>query len=96
MAEFRVTDRADEDLIKIYMEGCELFGPLQAAKYQFELDDCFSLLAENPHMGRRADRIAPGVRRHEHGSHVILYREEKGGVLILAVAHGRSVRDLKL
>jgi len=47
-------------------------------------------------MGRSAAGIAPGVRRHEHGSHVILYREVDGGVLILALVHGRSVRGLEL
>lgn len=36
------------------------------------------------------------MRRHEHGSHVILYREEKDGVLIVAVLHSRSIRGLKL
>jgi toxin ParE1/3/4 len=96
VGEFRVSDNADEDLIRIYMEGHQQFGPLQAVKYQLELDHCFSLLADQPRMGRSAERIAPGVRRHEHGSHVILYREQEDGVLILAVVHGRSVRGLKV
>jgi len=47
-------------------------------------------------MGRSAGNIAPGVRRHEHGSHVILYRQVDGGILILAVVYGRSVRGLEL
>lgn len=45
-------------------------------------------------MGRKAEAIAPGVRRHEHGSHVILYEEQSDGIDILAVIHGRSVRGL--
>ena len=57
---------------------------------------CFELLAENPLMGRQSATIRPGLRRHEHGSHVILYKQEDDGVLIVAVVHGRSVHGLKL
>ena len=69
---------------------------MQAEQIRLDLDHCFQLLADNPHMGRRAERIGHSVRRHEHGSHVILYRETGEGVLILAVVHGRSVRGLEL
>ena len=40
--------------------------------------------------------IRPGVRRHEHASHVILYESVGTGVLILALVHRRSVRRLTL
>ncbi|MCE7030379.1 type II toxin-antitoxin system RelE/ParE family toxin [Jiella avicenniae] len=58
--------------------------------------EVFALLARNPRLGRPAEAIAPGVRRHEYRSHVILYEEMPDGVLILAVVHGRSVRRLSL
>lgn len=69
---------------------------MQAARYRDSLEDCFALLAANPRMGRPAHRIAPGVRRHEHGSHVIFYRRDADGVLILAVVHARSLHGLEL
>ncbi len=47
-------------------------------------------------MGRKADAIRPGVHRHEHASHVILSEVVTGGVLILAIIHGRSMRRLAL
>jgi toxin ParE1/3/4 len=47
-------------------------------------------------LGRHSPTIRPGLRRHEHGSHVILYKEDDDGVLIVAVVHGRNVRSLKL
>ena len=68
----------------------------QAERYMESMDDCFSMLGRHPKMGRLAKPIGLNVRRHEHGSHVILYVEEPGGVLILAVIHGRSVHGLKL
>jgi toxin ParE1/3/4 len=47
-------------------------------------------------MGRLSDTIRPGLRRHEHGSHVVVYKEHPDQVLIVAVIHGRSVEGLKL
>ncbi|WP_052957989.1 type II toxin-antitoxin system RelE/ParE family toxin [Aquamicrobium sp. LC103] len=66
-------------MIDIYVYGLERFGPIQAVEYQKELEDCFAMLTRHPRIGRLSSTIAPGLRRHEHGSHVILYQEEIGG-----------------
>ena len=88
--------RADLDLLQIYLYGVEEFGHRQAERYKHEMDTCFEALADFPRMGRLASNTGPGIRRHEHGSHVIFYREEEDHILILAVVHGRSVSDLDL
>ena len=95
MTEYRVSDRADQDLIDIYVYGVGQFGRPQAIAYQQELEDCFAMLADHPRIGRTSDTIRPGLRRHEHGSHVIVYREEADHVLIVAVVHGRSIDRLR-
>ena len=56
----------------------------------------FTLLAEHPRLGRLASSIRTGVRRHEHGSQVIVYGETLDGILILAVVHASSVKRLEL
>jgi toxin ParE1/3/4 len=96
MSDFRLTKRAVSELFDIFLFGYEQFGSKQAEAYAAELEHVFQLLAENPRMGRKAETISAGVRRHEHGSHVILYEEAPGGVLILAVVHASSVRRLVL
>ena len=83
-------------MIDIYLFGVEWFGPKQALGYQAELENCFAILPAQPRMGRPADMIAPGLWQHEHGSYVILYREETGGILVVAVVHGRSLHGLEL
>jgi len=40
--------------------------------------------------------LGDGVRRHEHGSHVVLYKEDRDHILILAVVHGSSMHGLEL
>ncbi len=96
MTRFRIAERADQDLVKIYEFGRIAFGPQQAVKYLLELDHVFGLLADNPRIGRLARNIGPDVRRHEHKSHIILYVEEGEGILIAAVVYKGSVRGLHL
>jgi toxin ParE1/3/4 len=92
----RLSQRADRDLRDIYLYGVENFGLAQAERYRLELDGCFGMLSEFPRMGRLSDTIRAGLRRHEHGSHVVIYKEQPDHVLIVAVVHGRSVKGLKL
>lgn len=96
MSEFRLTLRAEADLLDIFLFGLETFGLAQAERYKLGLERCFALLADNPKLGRAADAVAPGLRRHEYESHVILYEQAPDGVLIVALVHGRSVRRLKI
>ena len=96
MSDYGLTKRAEADLFHIFLYGYEQFGSKQAEAYAAELEHVFQLLADNPRMGREAETIARGVRRHEHGSHIILYEEASGGVLILAIVHSRSVKRLAL
>jgi toxin ParE1/3/4 len=93
---YRLTEGAEAEILEIFLYGIDQFGVGQARLYKDEMAHCFQLLADTPRMGRPANIIAEGVRRHEHKSHVILYEIESSGVLILAVVHGRSVRRLKL
>ncbi|WJH40846.1 type II toxin-antitoxin system RelE/ParE family toxin [Aliirhizobium terrae] len=93
---YRLTARAEADVVKIIRYGIETFGVPQARRYNDELTRCFELLAENPHMGRPALEFGDGVRRHGHARHVVLYEIFEEGVLVLPVIHMRSlIRFLK-
>lgn len=96
MNSYRLTKRAETELLDIFLYGIEQFGLAQARLYSDDMARCFQLLADTPLMGRPALAIADGVRRHEHKSHVILYEIDGSDIVILAVIHGRSVRRLKL
>jgi toxin ParE1/3/4 len=96
MGDYRVSDKADEDLLNIYLYGVAQFGRPKAVEYQLSFERCFELIADNPRMGRLSATIRAGLRRHEHGSHVVLYKEHPDHVLIVTVVHVRSVKGLKL
>jgi len=92
MTEYRLTKAAEDDLLNAFIYGFEMFGPAQAEEYRQSMVRCFELLADTPHLGRKADDFATGARRHEHGRHVIFYDEQPYGVLIIAIIHERSIR----
>ena len=94
MTGYRLTRQADRNLGEIYLYAAEQFGICQADKYADELEHVFDLLAAHPLMGRPADKIRAGLRRHEHAGHVIFYRPTGEGVLIVTLIHRRMRPDL--
>ncbi|MDP3408556.1 type II toxin-antitoxin system RelE/ParE family toxin [Bosea sp. (in: a-proteobacteria)] len=96
MSSYDLTERAEADLFDLTLYGMKLFGARQAEAYAADLERIFQLIADTPRMGRKADGIRPGVRRHEHGSHIILYQEAPSGITVLAIVHKSSVKRLAL
>jgi toxin ParE1/3/4 len=85
----RLTRLADQHLSDIYLYTAEMFGRAQADSYLQGFTTTFDLLANNPRMGRAADHVRPGLRRHEHAEHVIFYREMGEELVIIGVIHSR-------
>ena len=91
-----MTAKAVVDISNLYGYGIDRFGRVQALRFVNDLRKTFTLLAEHPRLGRLATSIRAGVRRHEHGSHIIVYEETVDGILILAVVHASNIRRLEL
>ena len=89
MVDYRLASRAEADLAGIADYTIETFGIEQARRYRDEFETCFRNLVTNPRSGRSAERLAPGLRRLEHRSHVVFYVEDGTGVLIVRVLHAR-------
>ncbi len=92
MGDYRLTRDADADLVQMFLYGFESFGVRKAEEYRDGMVRCLALLAENPRLGRPAEEVGPGTRRHEHAQHVIFYNELPDGLLITAIVHERSMR----
>jgi len=93
MAEFRLSRRAEADLLSIGEYTIREWGISQAARYLNELETCCQMLASNPTLGRPCDYVRPGLRRHEHGRHVLFYRQEKNGILASRILHQRMLTE---
>lgn len=88
---YRLTRRAAADVIAIHCHGAARFGTAQADAYHDRLERAFALLAIHPYLARERTELVPPVRVHPVGAHVIVYRvEADGAVLIVRVRHGHE------
>jgi toxin ParE1/3/4 len=87
MAAFRFSRRAEADLLSIGKYTLRKRGKAQTARYLTDLEVFCQTLADNPALGRACDEIRPGLRRLEHGKHVIFYRRERAGIFVSRILH---------
>lgn len=87
---YRLTRKAEDDLIAIYRTGAEEFGVGQAERYFAALEEAFGFLAAYPRAARERREINPPVRAHLHKSHLIVYLIQGDDILILRVRHARE------
>lgn len=80
---FELTASARNDLKAIARYTQVRWGRIQRNAYLQEMDRVFRMLAENPAMGRACDAIRAGYRKFPHGGHVVFYREQEGGTLLI-------------
>jgi toxin ParE1/3/4 len=93
VATFRFSRRAVADLLTIGRYTLETWGETQTAHCLDELESCCQKLAKNPALGRIADEVRRGLRRHEHPKHVIFYREDRKGIVIVRILHQRVLPE---
>ena len=88
---YKLSVKAEEDLIHAYREGVRMFGTTQAEKYYVGMERVFQFLSETPKAARERTEISPPVRVHPYQSHIIVYLiDDKGDILILRIRHSRE------
>ena len=92
MAEYRLSNSAKDDLIRIHHFGIEKFGILQADKYFDSFFDYFENIAQRPFSFESVDYIRKGYRRCPCGSDTIYFRTDNNMVEIMAIV---GMQDLK-
>lgn len=85
MAEYRLSNAAKEDLIRIHYFGIKNFGVTQADMYFDTIFDYFEIIAERPFVFESVDYIKTGYRRCPCGSDTIYYRINDNMVEIMAI-----------
>ena len=84
---FQVRQAADNDLLNIFIYGCEQFGTDTAEAYIYRLEAGMQQLAEHPKSGRSIEQIMAGVRALPVVSHVIYYQVTDTTIDIIRVLH---------
>jgi toxin ParE1/3/4 len=94
MVEYRLSNAAKEDLIRIHHFGVEKFGNIQADKYFDAFFDYFEIIAQRPFSFESVDYIKEGYRRCPCGSDTIYYRINDNMVEIMAIIGMQDLKNL--
>ncbi len=94
MAKYALSNKALDDLSKIWEYTYEVWSELQAEKYYYMLLDTCQDLADGNLSGKSYTEINAEIFGFLSGQHIIFYRKAKGtGIEIARILHARM--DLK-
>ena len=88
---YQLSQRAEEDILAILVEGFVRFGEKQVEQYIRVIENTLDFLGENPKAARERDEISPPVRIYPFGSHLVVYTiQSNGDILVLRIRHARE------
>ena len=94
MAKYFLTNKAVEDLSRIWDYTYEVWSENQADKYYELLTSSFGEIVLNPRIGKNYTEIECGILGLRVGKHIVFYRMTRSGdIEILRILHQRM--DLK-
>ena len=94
MAKYFLTNKAVEDLSKIWEYTYEVWSESQADNYYELLTSSFQEIVQNPDLGKNYDEIDKVIFGLRVGKHIVFYRmAQAGDIEILRILHQRM--DLK-
>ncbi len=94
MANYRISNAAKEDLIRIHHFGVQKFGMIQADKYFDSFFKYFEIIAERPYAFESVDFIKKRYRRCVCGSDSIFYKINKETVEIMAIIGRQDLKNI--
>mgnify|MGYP005999367191 CR=1 FL=1 len=95
MRNYRLSKKAEIDLLDIAIHGDREFGIAQSDKYRDKLKKQFSLIGSSPLHYSSVDHIRVGYRRSVCGVHSIYYKIGNDGVSeIVRILRGQSTDDI--
>ncbi len=94
MANYRLSNEAKADLIRIHQYGVKMFGHVQADKYINSLFEHFDRIAERPYSFLSVDYVKKGYRRCVCGSDSIYFKVHQNTVDIMAIVGRQDLESI--
>lgn len=85
MTDYRLSNAAKDDLIRIHRYGVKKFGMAQADKHYESFFEYFDIIAQRPYSFESVDFIKEGYRRCVCGSDSIYYKINDNIIEIMAI-----------
>jgi toxin ParE1/3/4 len=94
MPEFKLTNKAVEDLTKIWEYTFEVWSEKQADGYYNTIISCCQEIADNPKLGKTYEGVSESLFGMKTNRHIIFYRTvNENYIEIIRILHDRM--DLK-
>ena len=84
---YRISRKAEDDIVQIYVMGVTEFGVDQAERYHEGLERAFAFLSDFPLAAPERAELRGSSRVHPYKSHIILYRLDGADIFIQRVRH---------
>lgn len=96
MTNFRLSNTAKEDLIRIHHYGVRTFGEKQADKYFDSFFEYFDRISRSPYSFESVDYIKIGYRRCVYSSNSIYFKinENDKAVEIMTIIEQQELKNL--
>jgi toxin ParE1/3/4 len=94
MADYKLSNLAKEDLIRIHRYGVAKIGTPQADKYFDSFFVNFDIIAKNPFSFESVDYIKTGYRSCAYGSDSIYYKIYNNIVEIIAIVGKQDLKNI--
>ncbi|MDR6301811.1 type II toxin-antitoxin system RelE/ParE family toxin [Mesonia maritima] len=94
MANYRLSNLAKKDLIRIHQYGVQKFGVNQADKYFETFFEYFEIIAKQPYSFESVEFIKKGYRRCICGSDSIYYKINNDTVEIMAIIGSQDLNNI--
>ena len=95
MGNYKLSNIAKEDLIRIHQYGVKKFGIHQADKYFNSFFEYFDIIAERPFSFESVDFIKIGYRRCVCGTDSIYYKIINNVVEIMTIIGKQDLNEIK-
>jgi toxin ParE1/3/4 len=95
MANYKISNTAKEDLIRIHQFGMSRFGEKQADRYFNSFFNSFEKIAKNPFAYEAVDHIKMGYRRCVSGVDSVYFRLKDDVVEIMTIVGKQDLENIK-
>jgi len=96
VANYKLSNSAREDLIRIHQYGVRKFGVEQADQYYYSFFEYFDIIAQLPFSFEAVDFIKEGYRRCVYRSDSIYFRVNDDTVEIMAIIGRQDLNNMPL
>jgi len=86
---YRISRRADQDIVTLFLYGASEYGLEQAEQYQQGLGQALEFISENPRIARERPELH-GLRLYRYRAHVVVYAIRTRNILIVRILHARQ------